>query len=77
MEIRSFDDFMDSITPDDAGTREFYLKNLDRYKDIIDRSPDKFLNQHLNTAVEKEEFEIAAYTRDVIAGRKDGSLKEK
>ena len=42
-------------------THEQYLTKLDKYKDIIDRTPRKFMNFHLDDCIKKEHYELAQY----------------
>jgi protein-arginine kinase activator protein McsA len=56
-------DALDNIPED---THEEYLEKLPEYKDIIDRSPYKFLKSHLKTAVKNEQYELAQYIHDKI-----------
>lgn len=44
-------------------------EKLKRYKLLIDRTPDKLLNQHLDSAIKDEMYELAAYIRDVAKQR--------
>lgn len=45
-------------------THEEYLNNLDKYKVIIDKTPNKFLKFHLNDCLKKERYELAQYIKD-------------
>lgn len=45
-------------------THEQYLSNLDKYKVIIDKTPNKFLKFHLDDCIKKEHFELAQYIKD-------------
>lgn len=58
--------WLDNIPED---THEEYLGKLDRYKDIIDRTPNKFLNFHLKDSIQKEHYELAAYIKEVAENR--------
>ncbi|WP_438423123.1 hypothetical protein [Aquimarina macrocephali] len=46
-------------TPEE--THEEYLKNLEKYKNIIDKTPNNFLKYHLDDQINKEHFELAEY----------------
>lgn len=50
-------------------THEEYIKNPPEYKEIIDKSPDKFLDFHMRTAIKNEEYELAQYIKDVAESR--------
>lgn len=45
-------------------TREQYLDKLAKYKEIIDKTPNKFLDFHLNDSVKKEHYELAQHIKD-------------
>lgn len=62
--------FKDDIIPGNSTTEEFLLK----CKEIVDRSPDHFLQYHFDWSIKKEVFEISAYIRDV-AKKRDVILK--
>jgi hypothetical protein len=49
-------------------THEEYMKNLPTYMNIIDRTPDKFLQYHLDNAVRDERYELAQYIKDRMDG---------
>lgn len=42
-----------------------YEEFVERAKAIIDKTPDKFLQYHLDDCIKKEYFEVAAYIRDI------------
>jgi protein-arginine kinase activator protein McsA len=44
-------------------------QKLKTYKEIVDKTPDKWLRYHLDWAVENEEYELAAYIRDIAIQR--------
>jgi hypothetical protein len=44
-------------------------ETLEAYRSIIDNTPDKWLKYHLDWSVKEEEFELAAYIRDVAKSR--------
>ena len=48
---------------------EEYLNNLPKYKEIVDKTPDKWLQFHLDNAIKDEWFELAAYIRDTATRR--------
>lgn len=50
-------------------THEQYLSNIDAYKDIIDRSPNKFLKFHLDDCIKKEHYELAEYIKQTAIKR--------
>lgn len=45
-------------------THEEYLSKLDKYKEIIDKTPNKFLKFHLDDCIKKEHYELAQYIKD-------------
>lgn len=53
--------------PDD--THEEYLEKLEKYKDVIDRTPNRFLKFHLDDQVKKEHYELAEYIKQTAARR--------
>lgn len=61
------DDFVNMLCP----THQKISKEerLEKYKTIVDKTPDKWLKCHLDWAVREEEFELAAYIRDVAITR--------
>lgn len=44
-------------------------EKLVRYKLLIDRTPDSWLKQQLESAVKDEMYELAAYIRDIAKQR--------
>ena len=50
-------------------THEEYLNKLDKYKEIIDRTPNKFLKFHLDYCIKKEHYELAQYIKDKALDR--------
>ena len=48
---------------------ELYLKNLETYKNKIDKTPDKYLKFCLQDAVSKEQYELAEYIKKVAIKR--------
>lgn len=50
-------------------TEMSYEEFVEKAKTIIDRTPDCFMQYHLDDCIKKEYFEIAAYIRDVAANR--------
>ena len=50
-------------------THDQYLSQLDRYKEIIDRTPNKFLRFHLDDCIKKERYELAQYIKDKAQSR--------
>lgn len=50
-------------------SHEEYLNNLDEYKKIIDRTPNKFLEYHLKTCLKKEQYELAEYIKITAQNR--------
>ena len=65
-EIDSIIDILSNCIED---THEKYLNKLPKYKAIIDKSPNKFLGFHLKYCVEKEQFELAQYIKEVAKER--------
>lgn len=47
-------------------THQEYLKNLPEYKRLVDGSPSKFLQYHLENAIQDEHFELAKYIQETI-----------
>lgn len=45
-------------------THDEYLSKLTKYKKLIDRTPDKFLNFHLTDCIKKERYELAQYIKN-------------
>jgi len=45
---------------------EYAPYGLEEYKTIADKSPRKFLDQHLADAIKRDQFELAAHIRDRI-----------
>lgn len=60
-------DCLNNLPPD---THEEYLGKLEEYKKIMDESPNKFLDSHLETALKNEQYELAQYIKDVAEKRK-------
>ncbi len=58
--------WLDNIPED---THEEYLSKLDKYKEIIDKTPNKFLSFHLTDCVEKEHYELAEYIKQTALKR--------
>lgn len=50
-------------------THEEYLSKLDKYKIIIDKTPNKFLKFHLDTCIKKEQYELAQYITEKAINR--------
>ncbi len=44
-------------------------ERLAKFKSIIDKTPDKWLKYHLDWSINEEEFELAAYIRDLATKR--------
>ena len=59
--IEQIFNWIDNIPED---THEEYLSKLDKYKVIIDKTPNKFLKFHLDDCIKKEHYELAQYTKD-------------
>jgi hypothetical protein len=45
-------------------THDEYLSKLDKYKEIIDKTPHRFLDFHLNDSIVNERYELAQYIKD-------------
>jgi hypothetical protein len=61
--------FFDDLENSPPESHEQYLKNLPRYKEFIDKTPNKFLNFHLNDAIKNERYELAAYIKKTAEKR--------
>lgn len=64
--MNSLFDFLEDIPPE---THEKYLQNLPKYKEIIDRTPNKFLDFHLDDSIKKERYELAEYIKQTAIKR--------
>lgn len=61
------EEFVSMICPNQPKmTKE---EKLAKYKNIIDKTPDKWLKYHLDWSVKEEEFELAAYIRYIAKYR--------
>lgn len=54
---------------DEQESHESYLNNLDKYKEHIDQSPNKFLKYHLENALFNEQYELAEYIKQTAKNR--------
>ena len=61
--------FFDLIDNCPKPSIEEYLKNLPKYKQMVDNSSDKWLQFILDNAIKDEWFELAAYIRDTATHR--------
>jgi hypothetical protein len=50
-------------------THEEYLSKISDYKEIIDKTPNKFLKFHLDDCIKKERYELAQYIKDKAISR--------
>ena len=50
-------------------THEEYLSKLDKYKEIIDKTPNKFLKFHLDDCIKKERYELSQYIKETALTR--------
>ena len=57
---------IDNIPED---THEEYLMKLNKYKELIDKTPNKFLKFHLNDQIKKEHYELAQYIKETALKR--------
>ena len=57
---------IDNIPED---THEEYLMKLNKYKEIIDKTPNKFLKFHLKDQIKKEHYELARYIKETALKR--------
>jgi hypothetical protein len=61
------DEFVNMLCPEPPKISKEEL--LEKYKLLVDKTPDKFLKQHLDWSIKEENFELAAYIRDVAEAR--------
>lgn len=50
-------------------THEKYLESLPKMKELMDKTPDKWLQFHLDNSIKDEHYELAAYIRDIAKQR--------
>ena len=63
---KSILEWLKNIPPD---TPSQYMENLNKYKEIIDRTPNKFLKQHLDNSIKDEQYELAQHIKDTADKR--------
>lgn len=64
-----FSEFLNIINNISEQNLDEYLSNIDKYKNIIDRTPNKFLKFHLDDSIKKEWFELAHYIKETANKR--------
>lgn len=61
------DEFVNMLFPNPPKLSE--EERVEKYKGFVDKTPDKWLKYHLDWSIKEEEFELAAYIRDVAKNR--------
>ena len=63
------DNFIKTFWKPNNDTLQEYLKKIDSYKKLVDKTPNRFLQYHLDDQVKKEHYEIAQYIKETADKR--------
>jgi len=69
MRLPTEQDIMNWLNSIPEDTHEQYLQNLPRYKEIINNTPNHFLQFHLDDVIKKEQYELAEHIKNVANTR--------
>lgn len=65
--VKSSDEFCNMLCPNPPKiTAE---ERLNKYKQLVDKTPDKWLQYHFDWSIQEEHYELAAYIKSVAKVR--------